>query len=49
MAKLIEALRQEPTEKNIAAARKYLSKHMMAACMLSADDFAFLRSLGINP
>jgi hypothetical protein len=49
MTKLIEALRQDPSDKNIAAARKYLSKHMMAACMLSADDFAFLRSLGINP
>jgi hypothetical protein len=49
MSKMIQALRNDPSEKNIAAARKYLAKHMMAACMLSAEDYALLRSLGINP
>lgn len=49
MSKILEALRNDPSEKNIATARKYLAKHMMAACMLSVEDAAFLRSIGINP
>lgn len=49
MAKILETLRNDPSEKNITAARKYLAKHMMAACMLSVEEAAFLRSIGINP
>jgi hypothetical protein len=44
MSKLINAYRQLPSPANRAKLQNYLNKHMMAICMASADDVAFLKA-----
>jgi hypothetical protein len=44
MTKLLNAYRKLPSPANRAKLQNYLNKHMMAACMASADDVAFLRA-----
>lgn len=46
MHKLIDAYRATPTDKNLARLRAYFDKHMMAACMLTAEETTELRSWG---
>jgi hypothetical protein len=48
MEKLIEKYKANPTEATKQALVKYNQKHMMAMCMLSEVDQAFLKSIGIN-
>jgi hypothetical protein len=44
MTKLINTYRAVPTAANRAKLQKYLAKHMMATCMASADELAFLKA-----
>jgi len=44
MTKLINAYRALPTPTNRNKLQTYLSKHMMAVCMATADEIAFLRA-----
>ena len=44
MSKLIEIYRKCPTPSNRAKLQNYLSKHMMAACMATAEEIAFLKA-----
>ena len=46
MNKLLNAFRAEPSEANRAKLAKYLQKHMMALCLASPDEIAFLKSHG---
>ena len=43
MTKLINAYRKLPSPTNRAKLQAYLNKHMMAVCMASEDEIAFLR------
>lgn len=44
MTKLINAYRALPTPANRNKLQTYLNKHMMALCMATADEVAFLRA-----
>jgi len=44
MTKLINAYRALPTPTNRNKLQTYLNKHMMAVCMATADEIAFLRA-----
>ena len=44
MTKLLNAYRKLPSPANRAKLQNYLNNHMMATCMASADDVAFLRA-----
>lgn len=44
MTKLLNAYRACPATSNRDKLQKYLDKHMMAVCMASADEIAFLRA-----
>jgi hypothetical protein len=44
MTKLINTYRAVPTAANRAKLQKYLDKHMMAACMASPEEMAFLKA-----
>jgi hypothetical protein len=44
MTKLINKFRACPTAANRVVLQKYLDRHMMAVCMASADDVAFLKA-----
>ena len=44
MTKLINAYRALPTPSNRAKLQTYLNKHMMAVCMATAEEVAFLRA-----
>jgi len=44
MSKLIAAYRKLPSPTNRAKIDAYMLKHMMAVCMLSAEETAFLRA-----
>ena len=48
MTKLLNAFRAEPTEANRAKLAKYLQKHMMALCLASPEEIAFLKSHGFS-
>jgi len=48
MSRLIAAYRAEPTAANRAKLQKYLDKHMMAVCMASEDELAFLKANQFN-
>lgn len=48
MTKLLNAFRAEPTEANRAKLAKYLQKHMMALCLASSEEIAFLKSHGFK-
>jgi len=42
--KLIETYRKCPTPSNRAKLQTYLQKHMMAACMATPEEIAFLKA-----
>jgi len=44
MTKLINAYRALPSPTNRAKLQKYLDKHMMAACMATPEEVAFLKA-----
>ena len=44
MIKLIKAYKKCPSPSNRAKLQKYLDRHMMAVCLASADDIAFLKT-----
>lgn len=44
MRKLIETYRKCPTPSNRAKLQNYLQKHMMAACMATPEEIAFLKA-----
>lgn len=44
MTKLLNTYRAIPTAANRAKLQNYLNKHMMAVCMASTDDVAFLKA-----
>lgn len=44
MTKLINAYRNIPSPANRAKLQAYLKKHMMAACMATPEEVAFLKA-----
>ena len=44
MHKLLEAFRTNPTEANRTKLQRYLDKHMMAICLATPDEQAFLKA-----
>lgn len=44
MSKLINAYRKCPSPSNRAKLQKYIDRHMMAICIASADEIAFLKT-----
>lgn len=44
MSKLIAQYRKLPTPSNRAKLQAYLDKHMMAVCMASDEELAFLKA-----
>lgn len=44
MSKLLSAYRKLPTPTNRAKLQAYLERHMMAVCLASADELAFLKA-----
>ena len=44
MQKLLNAYRKLPSPTNRAKLQAYLNKHMMAVCLASIEDIAFLRT-----
>ena len=44
MIKLINAYRKMPSPTNRAKLQAYLDKHMMAICMATPEDVAFLKA-----
>jgi hypothetical protein len=44
MQKLLNAYRKAPTPTNRAKLQQYLNKHMMAVCLASPEDIAFLKT-----
>lgn len=48
MAKLIATYRKVPTAANRARLVTYMQRHMMAACLASVDEIAFLKANGFS-
>ena len=48
MSKLIALFKTAPTDANRAKLNTYMNRHMMAVCMLSAEETAFLRAHGFK-
>ena len=48
MTRLINAYRALPTTSNRNKLQTYLNKHMMAICMATAEEIAFLRANEFN-
>ena len=48
MTKLISQYRAMPSLANRIKLQTYLNKHMMAVCMASVDDVAFLKANEFN-
>ena len=44
MQKLLNAYRKLPSPSNRAKLQAYLNKHLMAVCLASIEDIAFLRA-----
>ena len=44
MQRLLNIYRTTPTPANHAKLQAYLNKHMMAVCLASIEDIAFLRA-----
>jgi hypothetical protein len=44
MTKLINAYRSAPTATRRAKLQAYMNKHMMAVCMATIEEIAFLRA-----
>jgi len=48
MLKLLEAFLANPSDKTRAKLQAYLNKHMMAVCMATPEQNAFLRANGFK-
>jgi len=48
MHKLLTAFRANPTDANRAKLQNYLNKHMMAVCLATPEEQAFLKSNGFK-
>ena len=48
MSKLINAYRTLPSPTNRTKLQAYLHKHMMAVCMASPEELAFLKANGFS-
>ena len=48
MLKLLEAFLANPNDKTRAKLQAYLNKHMMAMCMATPEQNAFLRANGFK-
>lgn len=48
MSKLINAYRKLPSPKNRERLQNYLRKHMMALCLATPDEIAFLKTHGFT-
>lgn len=44
MSKLIEAFRKLPSPTNRQRLQNYLNKHMMAVCLATPEELAFLKT-----
>lgn len=44
MQKLLTAFRTDPTPANRKRLQTYIAKHMMALCLATPDEIAFLKS-----
>ena len=44
MQKLIQAYRKVPSPTNRARLQNYINKHMLAVCLLTPEDIAFLKT-----
>jgi hypothetical protein len=44
MSKLIDTYRKCPTPSNRAKLQAYIKKHMMAVCMATPEEIAFLKA-----
>lgn len=44
MQRLLNAYRKVPSPANRAKLQNYLNKHMMAVCLASPEDLAFLKT-----
>jgi hypothetical protein len=44
MKKLLESYKKAPSPTNRAKLQNYLNKHMMAVCMATQEDIAFLKA-----
>lgn len=44
MSKLIDAYRKLPSPKNRERLQTYLNKHMMAVCLATPEEIAFLKT-----
>lgn len=44
MSKLINTYRAKPTPTNRAKLQAYLNKHMMAVCLATPEELAFLKT-----
>ncbi len=44
MKKLLESFRKVPSPSNRAKLQAYLNKHMMAVCLATPEDIAFLKA-----
>ena len=48
MTTLLNKYRTAPTPSNRAKLQAYLDKHMMAVCLATPDQIAFLKTHGFN-
>jgi hypothetical protein len=48
MSKLIALFKTAPTDTNRAKLNTYMNRHMMAVCMLSIEETAYLRANGFK-
>lgn len=48
MHKLLEAFRKVPSPANRAKLQQYLNKHMMAVCLATPEELAFLKTHEFN-
>ncbi len=48
MQRLLNTYRTKPTPTNRAKLQAYLNKHMMAVCLATPEDIAFLKANGFT-
>jgi hypothetical protein len=48
MQRLLNTYRTKPTPANRAKLQAYLNKHMMAVCLATPEDIAFLKANGFT-
>lgn len=48
MQKLLDQFKADQTDANRVKLQKYITKHPMAACLVSTEDFKFLKEHGFK-